>query len=68
MDQDATYTEVNLGPGNVVLDGVAASSRPIKVAELPSFRPMSVVATVAHLSYCWVPVHKWKWIELQGNV
>jgi len=52
MDQDATYTEVNLGPGNVVLDGVAASSRPIKVAELPSFRPMSVVATVAHLSYC----------------
>ena len=38
-------TEVNLGPGDVVLDGVPAPP--------PSFWPMSIVATVvAHLSYC----------------
>jgi len=42
-------TEVNLGPGDVVLDGVAA---PPKRGTAPSFRPMSVVATVAHRSYC----------------
>jgi len=36
-------TEVDLGPGHIVLDGVQA---------LRSFRPMSIVATVAHLSYC----------------
>jgi len=43
-------TEVNLGPGHIVLDGVPA---PAKGAhQLPSFWPMSIVATVAHLSYC----------------
>ena len=42
-------TEVNLGPGDVVLDGLAA---PPKRGTAPSFRPMSTVATVAHLSYC----------------
>ena len=43
-------TEVDLGPGHIVLDGVPA---PAKGAQQPfSFRPMSVVATVAHLSYC----------------
>ena len=44
-------TEVDLGPGHIVLDVVPA---PAKVAQQPhpSFRPMSVVATVAHLSYC----------------
>jgi len=42
-------TEVNLGPGDVVLDGVAA---PPKRGTAPSFRPMSIVATVAHISYC----------------
>jgi len=43
-------TEVDLGPGHIVLDGVPA---PAKVAQKPSsFRPMSSVATVAHLSYC----------------
>ena len=51
MDEDAAwYTEVDLGPGHIVLYGVPA---PAKGAQQPpSFRPMSIVATVAHLSYC----------------
>ena len=41
-------TEVDLGSGHIVLDGV-----PVKGAQPPpSFPPMSIVATVAHLSYC----------------
>ena len=43
--------EVDLGPGHIVLDGVSALCER-GTAALPSFRPMSVVATVAHLSYC----------------
>jgi len=43
-------TEVDLGPGHIVLDGVAA---PAKGAQQPLyFWPMSIVATLAHLSYC----------------
>jgi len=44
-------TEVDLGPGHTVVDGVPA---PVKGAQQPppSSRPMSIVATVAHLSYC----------------
>jgi len=43
-------TEVDLGTGHTVLDWVLALA---KVAQQPpSFRPMSIVATVAHLSYC----------------
>jgi len=43
-------TEVDLGPGHIVLDGVPA---PAKGAQQPpSFRTMSIVATVAYLSYC----------------
>jgi len=43
-------TEVYQGPGYTVLDGVPA---PAKGAQQPpSFQPMSIVATVAHLSYC----------------
>ena len=44
-------TEVELGPGHIVLDGVPG---PPKGAQQPpsSFRLMSIVATVAHLSYC----------------
>ena len=42
--------EVDLGTGHIVLDVVPA------VRELghsiPLFSPMSIVATVAHLSYC----------------
>ena len=44
-------TELDLGPGHIVLDGVPAA---VKGAQQPSpsFRPMSIVATVVHLSYC----------------
>jgi len=42
-------TEVDLGPGHSVLDGDPAP--PAKGAQqLPCFRRMSIVATVAHLS------------------
>jgi len=42
-------TEVDLGPGHVVLDG---DPSPAKGAlQTPSFRPMSIVATVANLNY-----------------
>jgi len=43
-------TEVDLGPGHTVLDGVPALLE--TGTEPPSFRPVSTVATVAHLSYC----------------
>ena len=51
-------TEVDLGPGHIVgqghtvLDGDTAPA-PVKGAQQPpSFWVMSIVATVAHLSYC----------------
>jgi len=49
-------TEVDLGPGHIVLDG---DHRERGTAP-PSFRPKSVVAKVVHLSYCllsslWLP-------------
>jgi len=47
-------TEVDLGAGHIVLDGFPALRE--RGTEPPSFRPMSIVATVAHLSYCWAPV------------
>ena len=43
-------TEVDLVPGHIVLDGVPALRE--KGTAAPSFRPVSSVATVAHLSYC----------------
>jgi len=44
-------TEVDLGPGHIVLlDGGPIS--PQKEHSSPHFRPMSIVATVAHLTYC----------------
>jgi len=43
--------EVDLGPGHIVLDGNPARPRK-KGHSSPPFRPMSVVATVAHLNYC----------------
>jgi len=44
-------TEVDLGPGHIVLDG---TQRPCEMgtAAPPSFRLMSIVATVVCLSYC----------------
>ena len=46
MDED----EVDLGPGHIVLDGDPAPSRERGTA-VPLFRPMTIVAMVAHLSY-----------------
>jgi len=45
-------TEVDLGPRHIVLDGVPAPRKRGTEAPPPYFRPMSIVATVAHLSYC----------------
>ena len=42
-------TEVDLGPGQIVLVGVPA---PAKGARQPPLRLMSIVAMVAHLSHC----------------
>ena len=42
--------EVDLGPGHVVLDGDPAPPRKWHSSP-PPCRPMSIVATVAHLSY-----------------
>jgi len=47
-------TEVDLGLGHIVLDGVPAPAKGTQ--QPPSFRPMSIVATVAHLSHCWALV------------
>jgi len=44
-------TEADLGPGHIVLDVVPAV-RKTGTAAPPSFWLMSIVATVAHLSYC----------------
>jgi len=43
-------TEVDLSPGHIVLEGVQLCRE--RGTAAPPFRPMSVVATVAHLSYC----------------
>jgi len=48
-------TELDLGAGHIVLDGFPAL-RERGTAPPTSFRPMSIVATVAHLSYCWALV------------
>jgi len=51
MDEEALGTEVDLGPGHIVLDGDPVP--PAKGAQQPPpLRRMSTVATVAHLSYC----------------
>jgi len=43
-------TEVDLGPSHIVLDGVPAVCETGTAA--PIFSTMSIVAKVAHLSYC----------------
>jgi len=43
--------EVDLGPSHIVLDGVPALHERGTAAP-SSFQPMSILATVAHLSYC----------------
>jgi len=44
-------TEVDLGTGHIVLDVSQLSSKGAQQLA-PLFSPMSIVATVAHLSYC----------------
>jgi len=44
-------TETDLGPGHIVLDREPAPA-PKGAQQTSSFWPMSIVATVAHLSYC----------------
>jgi len=43
-------TKVNLGTGHIVLDVVLAVRG--RGTAAPLFSPKSIVATVAHLSYC----------------
>jgi len=45
-------TEVDLGPGQIVLESRRCPSSRERGTAAPSFRTMSIVATVAHLSYC----------------
>jgi len=50
MDEDATWYGCRHRLGHIVLEGTRL---PAKGAQQPpSFRPMSIVATVAHLGYC----------------
>jgi len=51
MDENPLGTELDLGAGHIALD-VFPALRERGTAPPPSFRPMSIVATVAHLSYC----------------
>jgi len=44
--------EVGLSPDDTVLDGTQLPSTREMGRAAPPFRPMSIVATVAHLSYC----------------
>jgi len=51
IDEYATFgTEIHLGPGHIVLNGNPAPPRKGHIS--PLFWSMSIVATVAHLSYC----------------
>jgi len=47
-------TEVDLRAGHLVLYGFPALRE--RGTAPPPFRPMSIVATVAHFSYCWAVV------------
>ena len=47
--------EADLSPGHIVLDGVPALRE--RGTSPPSFWPMSIMATVAHLSYCGAVVY-----------
>jgi len=45
-------SELGLSPSDIVLDGDPTSSPKRGRSPPPNFWPMSIVATVAHLSYC----------------
>jgi len=49
-------TEVGLGLRDIVFDVDPATPRKRHTHPYPIFWPMSIVATVAHLSYCWALV------------
>jgi len=50
MDHDATWYGSRPSPGHIVLDGDPAPPSPRR--KRGTAAPMSIVATVAHLSYC----------------
>jgi len=50
MDEDTTWYNSRLRPGHIVLDVVPAVHE--RGTAAPLFLPMSIVATVTHLSYC----------------
>ena len=45
-------TEIDLGPGHIVLDGKPAFTKGAQPPAPSPFQPISIVQTVAHLSYC----------------
>jgi len=55
-------TDVDLRAGLIVLDGFPALCE--RCTASPSFKPMSIVATVAHLSYCWALVICVQWFYM----
>ena len=56
MDEDATwYGSIDLRADHIVLDGFPALRERAQHPP-PFWGAMSIVATVAHLSYCWVLV------------
>jgi len=56
-------TELDIGAGHIVLDGFPALRERGRAPPPRSFRSMSIVATVAHLSYCWALVRKADHVE-----
>jgi len=50
--QTAGWVKTLLGPGHIVLDRDPAPPRKGHSSPPPSFRPISILATVSHLSYC----------------
>jgi len=56
MDEDATWYRSRPRPRPHCIRRGSSSPRKGHHSS-PSFPPMSIVATVAHLSYCWAHVH-----------
>ena len=56
MDEDATWYESRPQPRPHCIRRAPSSPLRERGTAAPTFRPMSIVATVAHLSYCWALV------------
>ena len=56
MDEDATWYGSRPRRRPHCIRRVPSAPRKGQSSTSPSFRPMSIVATVAHLSYCWALV------------